>query len=252
MAKAPIALQLYTVRDELARDFQGTVRRVAEIGYAGVELAGTGGLTADEMSALLQETGLKVAGSHVGLDVLQKDTEAIAEYYGAIGARHVGVPALPRDLHNPQGFRQAAQAMNRVGAALKAAGITLYYHNHAFEFDTVDGERGIDILYGETDPELVTLEADVYWFAYADQDPAALIRQYAGRFELVHLKDMTGSGDERTFAEVGQGHIDFEPIFAASEAQGVQWYIVEQDRCAGPSMESARTSYENLVRWGKG
>ncbi|HHX64113.1 MAG TPA: TIM barrel protein, partial [Chloroflexi bacterium] len=150
MANVPIALQLYTVRDELAKDFAGTVRRVAQIGYTGIELAGTGGLSAAEMSDLLAETGLKVAGSHVGLDVLREDTDSVIEYYRAIGAEAVGVPALPRDMQNPQGYRQVAAAMNELGAAFKSAGMMFYYHNHAFEFDGVEGERGIDILYGET------------------------------------------------------------------------------------------------------
>ena len=163
----------------------------------------------------------------------------------------IGVPFLGQEYRGPLGFRRAAAAMNRIGAAVRDAGMTLYYHNHAFEFDVVEGERGWDILIGETDPALVTFEIDVYWAQYAGQDPAALIQAHAGRYPLIHLKDMIGEGDARTWAEVGQGLLDFSPIFAASEAQGARWYIVEQDRCAGPSLESARLSLQNLIRWGK-
>lgn len=251
MANVPIALQLYTVRDQTATDFAGTVRKVAQMGYAGVEFAGTGGLDATQMADLLQETGLRAAGSHIALAQMEADLDGVIAYNRAIGNAYMGVPFLPPDLRTPAGFRQVAAAMNRIGAVTRAAGITLYYHHHAFEFDVVEGQRGWDILVGETDPALVALETDVYWSFFAGQDPAAIIRQSAGRFPLVHLKDMVGQGDERTFAEVGEGQLDFGPIFEASEAQGVRWYIVEQDRCAGPSLESARKSIDNLKAWGK-
>ncbi|MBC7315494.1 MAG: sugar phosphate isomerase/epimerase, partial [Chloroflexi bacterium] len=103
----------------------------------------------------------------------------------------------------------------------------------------------------ELDPALVQFEIDCYWAHYAGVDPAGLIQSLAGRFPLIHLKDMIGEGESRTFAEVGEGIIDWQPVFAASEAQGAQWYVVEQDRCARPSLESAALSLANLRRWGK-
>lgn len=251
MGKIPVALQLYTVRDEMAKDFKGTVRKVAQLGYAGVEFAGTGELSAAEMGDLLAETGLKPAGSHVAIATLESDLDKQIAYSKAIGNPFIGVPFLGQEYRGPQGFRRAAAAMNRIGAAVRDAGMTLYYHNHAFEFDVVEGERGWDILIGETDPALVTFEIDVYWVQFAGQDPAALIQANAGRYPLIHLKDMIGEGDARTWAEVGQGVLGFAPIFTASEAQGARWYIVEQDRCAGPSLESARISLQNLIQWGK-
>ena len=251
MSQIPIGLQLYTVRDEMAKDYRGTIRRVADIGYAGVELAGPNVLEAAELSDLLAELNLRPCGAHIALGEFENNLDAVIAYHSAIGNPYLGVPALPGELRNPAGFRQVAATMNRVGAEVKAAGMTLYYHNHAFEFEGAAGERGLDILYGETDPELVKLEADVYWYAYAGKDPAALIGEYAGRFPLIHLKDMVGEGDDRTFAEVGAGTIDLRAVMAAAEAQGAEWFIVEQDRCAGPSLESARLSFENLRKWGK-
>lgn len=251
MTKVPIALQLYTVRDQTALDFAGTVRRVAELGYAGVELAGDGGLAAEEMAALLAETDLKLAGNHVPLDRMASSLDEVIAYNQAIGATYVGVPFLGNEHRSEAGYRAAAEAMNRVGAAFRDAGMALYYHNHAFEFEPLNGTTGMEILLAETDPELVGFECDVYWVQYGGQDPAAFIEANAGRFPLVHLKDMVGQGDQRTFAEVGEGRIDFSGIFAAAEAQGVAWYIVEQDICQRPSLESARISLENLKRWGK-
>jgi len=252
MANVPIALQLYTVRDQTAIDFPGTVRHVAKMGYSGVEFAGTGGLSASEMQDLLAETGLKAAGSHIALALMEEDLDGVIAYNKTIGNPWIGVPFLPNELRTLDGFRQVAATLNRLGAISKAAGISLYYHNHAFEFDVQDGVRGWDILTAETDPALVGLELDCYWAVYAGEDPAALIRKNAGRFPLVHLKDMIGSGAERTWAEVGEGTIDWQPVFAASEAQGVHWYIVEQDSCARPTLESARLSITHLKKWGKG
>jgi len=249
MTLIPIGLQLYTVRDALASDFAGTMRRVAALGYAGVELAGTGGLSAEALRDLLTETGLTLVGSHVALVELERDLDGVIAYYRVAGAPRVGVPYLPDERQNPAGFRALAAALNAMGADLKAAGLELYYHHHAFEFADHDGARGMDILLNETDPALVSIECDVYWVRHAGLDPAAFIREHAGRFDLVHLKDMTAEGPQgHTFAEVGEGVIDFRPIMAASEAQGVAWYIVEQDRCARPCMESARISLDNLRR----
>jgi len=251
MSSIPVALQLYTVRDQAATDFGGTIRKVAQMGYAGVEFAGTGGLEASEMVDLLAETGLKPAGSHVALATMESSLDEIIAYNTAINNPFVGVPVLPANMRSAEGLQTLTSSLNRLGARLKAADLILYYHHHAFEFDTYEGRRGWDIIVAETDPDLVKLETDVYWAAYAGEDPASVIRRSAGRFPLVHLKDMIGEGEERTFAEIGEGTLDFDPIFEASEAQGVRWYIVEQDRCARPTLESAQLSIENLKRWGK-
>ncbi len=251
MNKIPVGLQLYTVRDWTEKDFVGTVRKVAEMGYAGVEFAGYGGLSAEAMGELLDETGLEPAGSHVAIPLMEEDLEGVIRYNQAIGNPFVGVPWMATELRNPAGFRQVAKKMNVWGQAYAEAGIQLYYHNHNFEFEMMDGVTGWEILMNETDPDLVYFETDVYWMRYAGYDPAELIKRYADRIALVHLKDMTGEGDARTFAEVGEGTTDFAPIFAAAEAADADWYIVEQDRCNGSSIESARMSLNNLKAWNK-
>lgn len=249
----PVALQLYTVRDQTAKDFVGTVRKVAKMGYGGIELAGTGDLSAAQMADLLADTGLQVAGSHVQIELFRDSLDEVIRYYAAIGARFVGIPYLQNEWRSIEGYRNVAKLMNSAGKALKDAGISLYYHNHDFEFsDLGGGMRGMDILWNETDPAVVAFELDCYWAVHAGYDPSKIIADHAGRYPLIHLKDMVGTGDERTFAEVGEGTIDWEPVFKASEAQGAAWYIVEQDRCARPTLESAQLSIANLKRWGKG
>jgi sugar phosphate isomerase/epimerase len=251
MAQPPIALQMYTVRDDAARDFIGTLREVAGIGYAGVEFAGTGGLSAAELRRLLDDLGLRVAGSHTALNELEGNLNAALDFSQAIGNTFVVCPWLPQERRgSADGYRALGDLLNRAGAACKERGLQLCYHNHDFEFQQFDGQYGLDILYAATDPNLVQAELDTYWIKKAGVDPAAYIRQYAGRAPLIHLKDM--AADEKgSFAEVGEGTQDWPSIFAASEAGGAQWYIVEQDTCPRPPLESIAISLRNLKRMGK-
>lgn len=248
--KIPVALQLYTVRDETAKDFLGTLRQVARIGYAGVELAGTGGLSAPDLKKALDDLGLRCAGSHIGLQAFDSDLGAVIDYNLAIGNPYVVVPALPQELRESEAnYKAVAGRLNAIGRACHERGLTLCYHNHAFEFVRFGNRYALDIIYDETDPALVKGEPDVYWIVYAGADPVAWLKNHPGRCPLVHLKDMT-PGPQRTFAEVGEGTIDFGPIFAACSPQTTAWYIVEQDRCAGPSLRSAEISLRHLQEWG--
>ena len=247
MSTIPVALQLYTVRDEMARDFAGTVRAVGQIGYAGVEMAGYGDLSAEQMAALLQEAGLRAASTHVALDRLEGNLDAEIEYCLAIGCDHLVLPWLAPERRAPADLRALAPRLNEFGRRCRERGITFGYHNHDFEFVRDDGAYLLDHLLDATDPALVTLELDVYWAAFAGVDPASYLRQRAGRVPLVHLKDMA---PDRSFAEVGDGTLDLQAIFAAAE-QGAHWYIVENDAPKMPSLESARRSLENLRSLGK-
>lgn len=251
MAKVPIALQLYTVRDHTAEDFAGTVAKVAEIGYAGVEFAGFGGLSADKVKELLDRCGLKAAGAHIGLDLLEKNLEQTLEEQLVIGNKWVVCPYMPEDRRKDgAAWKSLASLFNDIGAACKEKGLVFCYHNHAFEFEKFDGVYGLDLLYGSVDPALVFGEVDTFWVKKGGECPAGFIRKYCGRIPLVHLKDMT-KDEQATFAEVGTGSMDFASIFEAAEACGAEWYIVEQDRCAGDSLESARISFDNLKKMGK-
>jgi sugar phosphate isomerase/epimerase len=251
MARIPVALQMYTVRDDAARDFVGTLRQVAEMGYSGVELAGTGGLSAADLKRQLDDQGLGVAGSHVPLTDLEGDLNPALDYYAELGAKFIACPWLPQDRRSADGYKRLAGSLDSAGARARDRGLQLCYHNHDFEFDEYGGKTGFDMLFGATNPDLVKIELDTYWAEFAGHDPADLIRRYAGRIPLVHLKDMTGS-ETPTFAEVGEGRMDFQAIFqACGESGGVAWYIVEQDKCERPPLESARMSLDNLRKWGK-
>lgn len=250
MAKLPVALQLYTVRDESSKDFTGTLRRVAEIGYTSVELAGTGGLAAKELKALLDDLGLAAVGPHAALGQLESELEATLDYFAEVGCPYITCPYMPEEYRQADRFAATCALFDRVGQACADRGFQFCYHNHAFEFETRLGNKTLfDTLYDQTDPELVKGEVDVYWVQYGGYDPAQIIAARPGRFPLIHLKDMTSG--EPTFAEVGEGILDMPSIMSASEENGAQWYIVEQDRCQRPTLESARFSFENLKSMGK-
>jgi sugar phosphate isomerase/epimerase len=250
-AKPVVALQMYTVRDEAQKDFPATLKAVAEMGYPAIQLAGTFGLSARELRKILDDLGLRVAGAHVGLDALEGQLEQEMTYHLEVGTIDLVVPALPQSRRaDKEGYRQVADSMNSMGHRLKDARMRLSYHNHAFEFERFDGQYALDLLLGWCDPELVKWEPDVYWIKVGGEDPAAYIRKYTGRCPLIHLKDMTAD-ESRTFAEVGEGILDWPPILEASEENGAEWYVVEQDRWARPSLEAAKLSLRHLREWGK-
>ena len=141
----------------------------------------------------------------------------------------------------------AAKYSNELGAASQEQGLHFYFHNHAHEFQKIDDRYTLDLFYESTDPQLVYAQIDVFWVQYADVDPSAYLRQYPNRCPLVHIKDMDKNKD---FTEVGHGVLDWDNIFAACEEVNTQWYVVEQDTCHRPSMESAKISFETFRKRG--
>jgi sugar phosphate isomerase/epimerase len=250
MAKPQVALQVYTVRQELEKDFAGTLKAIAAMGYPAVQMAWFAAAepeTAD-IKTLLADLGLRVAGCHVTLEALEERLDWEVDRCLQLGTPDVIVPWLRPDRRS--GYRGLADQLNQMGARCRELGARLSYHNHEFEFERIDGASALDVLMDNTDPALVKLEPDVYWVKYGGEDPVALLQKYAGRCPLVHLKDMT-AGPTPTYAEIGEGIIDFAPIFATAEAGGVEWYVAEQDWTARPPLESAALSLKHLREWGK-
>lgn len=240
MRNIPIGLQLYTVRDECAKDFVGTLKKVAKMGYKGVELHDTYSLSGVKLSRVLDDLGLKCIGNHMPRE---RDLKKLIYLNSELGCSYVWGPCLPEDKlpKDEAGCIAMARYANKVGAELKKSGIHLYYHNHAQEFEKIKDKYILDWLYENTDPELVMTEIDVMWVQYAGIDPASYIHKYPGRCPLVHIKDMDANG---SFTEVGEGILDFNSIFSACDEVRTKWYIVEQDICKRPSIESAYMSFE--------
>lgn len=241
---------MYTVRDQAAADFPGTLEQVARTGYEGVELAGAGGLSAAQLARILGDLGIRCAGSHEGLDRLESDFNGVVDFQKEIGNRFVVIPWLAEDRRRgAAGWAETAGKMTEIGRKLKAEGLQLCYHNHSFEFEKFDGTYGLDMLYSTADADAVQAELDTYWVKHGGEDPVDYINRYSGRVPLVHVKDME-AGPDRAFAEVGEGILDIRGIFEASERAGAAWMIVEQDTCKRPPLESVKLSLDNIKKMG--
>lgn len=268
-----VGVQLYTVRDQMAKDVPGTLERVARIGYTEVEFAGYYNQSPQEVRALLDRFGLAAPSTHVGLDALQKDLPGQIRSARTVGHAFLTVPALTEPLMGrPVGadyWQRTAAEFNRVARALQAEGIGFAYHNHAFEFAPLaEGRTGYDVLLAETDPALVRFELDLFWATFAGQDPVAMFQRHPGRYAMWHVKDMRGvaearreaaapgsamqkmQGASKRLAAVGTGELDFRRIFAAAQQAGLRHFFVEND--AAPttpsSLSDIATSYQNLTR----
>jgi sugar phosphate isomerase/epimerase len=248
MSRIRVGLQLYTVRDDCARDFKGTVKAVAQMGYEGVELAGNFGLTAQEVKALMADCKLEIAGNHSPLDDLRYKLDEVIEWNQAVGNQRIICPWLPEDFQKrgAEGYREAGQILDGVGAKLREKGMSLSYHNHSFEFSGKEGDLYfLDVLYASSSPQNLKAEIDTYWVEHGGCSVIDYLKRYAGRIELLHIKDMLND-ENRSFAEIGAGILHWDKVFAAAPEAGVEWYLVEQDLCAGPPLESARKSLEFL------
>ncbi len=247
-----IALQLYTVREAAQKDFIGTLKQVAGMGYKGIEAGGTlGGLPVKELRDILDDLGLTFVGGHIGVNNINSGLEALLSDYAALGARYIGTASLPEE------YRKDAASWQRAGRLLEKAAtmcikhdLSFFHHNHNAEFVKVeDGRYGFDVLLDTTDPYLVKAELDVYWAQFAGVDPVTYLKHLDGRSPLVHIKDMSAD-PSRTFEIIGNGIVDFAAIFRAGDQAGVDWYIVEQDQCPKGELESARESYANIAARG--
>lgn len=245
----PVGLQLYTLRDLMQKDFVGTIKKVAEIGYDAVEFAGYGGMTAKDLKKLLDDCGLICAGTHEGFENLEKNTDQTIAFNAGIGCPNIVVPGMPGEYRDKgaEGFRKFGERLTEIGRKVKAAGMKFAYHNHNFEYVKDGDVYLIDRLFETADPSIVTQEVDVYWVKYAGVDPIQYIKAHAARCSMIHMKDMADDAD-RSFAPVGTGVIDLAGIVKASRAAGVEWFVVEQDRTKEPPLDAVTVSLKNMKK----
>ncbi|MFC0215958.1 sugar phosphate isomerase/epimerase family protein [Paenibacillus chartarius] len=244
MAKMGIALQLYTLRNETATDFAGTLRRVAEIGYEGVEFAGYGGLAPQELKALLAELNLKAVGSHVSLARLKDNLDEEIEMNLAIGNKYVICPYLVEADRQEPGLHATLEVFKEAAEKLAQHGIQFGYHNHAFELEEKVGDKLLfDHIFAELPADKAVVEMDVCWVTVGGQDPVAYIGKYAGRLPLLHLKDIRKDDEGKIqTVELGQGDVDLPAVIEAAGNAGTEWLVVEQDHCQNPPIESVTNS----------
>ena len=266
MKDFPIGLQLYSVRDDMAVDFEGTLKKVKAMGYDGVEFAGLFGKSAAEVKAMCDEIGLNPISAHVPFVDMMNDPELL-KVYKEIGCEFVVIPYLTEEYRPGQEkFQEVIDGAKFLAGKCAELGLKLCYHNHDFEFVKVGNDYAIDILYAEV-PELMP-EFDTCWVNVGGENPAAYVRKYKGREEILHLKDFVGGKSDNMYAligidedeekdvdankfelrPVGYGVQDFPEILKAAKEVGIRWVVVEQDN---PSMgktplECAETSINYL------
>jgi sugar phosphate isomerase/epimerase len=255
-----IGLQLYTVRDQMKADFDGTIAKVASIGYKEVEFAGYFGRTPEQVRAVIDRNGLTSPSCHVEYAVLSDKWPSVIDSSKTIGQSYIVCPWIPEEIRKqPDGWKRAIDTFNHAGEISKKSGIQFAYHNHWFEFLPVNGKLPYDMLLERCDPALVKMELDLCWITVAGADPLTYFNRYPGRFPLVHVKDMkklpkvSASGGQdfgdslQDMTAVGSGIIDWKRIFAQSEKAGIKHYIVEHDKPEAP-FESIKISYDYLSK----
>jgi sugar phosphate isomerase/epimerase len=263
LAKAPstLGVQVYTVRDQFAKDPDATIKAIADIGYKEIELVFW---TLDQSVPLAKKYGLAPISIHLDSALLtmgpKADGDGLAatiEKARAAGAKYLVVPYVdPKDRpKDAAGLAEFGKKLQAAGEQVTKAGLGFCYHNHAFEFAPLpDGKRPLDVMLEVCDPKVVKLELDVFWVSITGTDPVAVIKQYSGRISLMHLKDKVKGAptalDEmvpkETFVEVGSGAVDFPAVLAAASAAKVEHYFVEQDHSPDP-IASLKKSYQYLT-----
>jgi sugar phosphate isomerase/epimerase len=243
------AAQLFTLREACKKDFYGTLRKLSEMGWKSVQIDGLHGYPAVEIAAVLQETGLSVAGMHVSLHRLNTELDAVLNEAKMFDTPYFYLNSLSADMQNEPGYREVKRRLLEIASLVQDQGFYIGYHNHDFEFHTeINNRVALDYLLEPEEGQSLLPEIDTYWVKKAGRDPLTYISQYTGRkFPILHFKDMTND-DRQYFAELGTGSIDFAPILQWGEANGVEYYAVEQDYCPGDPFDSLAQSLEYLVK----
>ena len=255
-AAPKFGLQLYTTKDVITKDMEGTLKAIADAGYSFVETYGFDngkmlGKTIPEFAALLKKYKLTTTGGHYGLyGFLNKDDKAdlkaTIDAAAALGQKYVVVPHLNKaNYPDKLSVVKLAKQLNELGKACKLKGLKAGYHNHNFEFEKYGDETMLQILLDETDPALVDFEMDIYWVRFADNDPVEWFNKYKGRFTQWHIKDLK-TEPKKESTEVGNGIIDFKALYAQRKVSGLKYAYVEQEAFERPVLESIKISADAL------
>ncbi|MEF3302328.1 sugar phosphate isomerase/epimerase family protein [Paenibacillus sp. GYB003] len=248
MSSCKVGIQLYTLRDETSKDFEGALRKVAEAGFAGVEFAGYGGMEAGKLKELLDELGLVSIASHVGIGRLRDALDEEIAFNKTIGSRYIVCPGLGKEYRDSeQAWKETFALLETIGRKCAEQGIAFGYHNHSFEFeDQVGGETAFDALFAAAPSDAVKVELDACWAYVAGYDPVAYLGKYSGRVPLVHFKDVRRTEEGKWLTvELGTGDVNLHAIAEASAAAGVEWLIYEQDNTQNPPF----VAMANSMKW---
>jgi sugar phosphate isomerase/epimerase len=242
---ASVCIQLYTLREEAAVDFRAVLERLGAIGFVGVELAGFHGLSPGELRNTLDDAGLALSSAHVGL-AKRDEYETALDDHQALGCDTVVIPALaPKSFADLDAIRAAADLVNATNERVRDRGLTLGYHNHFWELQSVIDDRPALLHLFDHVDDAVLAEVDVYWAQVGGVDPAQLVAELGGRATLLHVKDGPAGDPAQAMVAVGDGAIDVPAVVAAGPA--ADWHIVELDRCETDMFDAVERSYHYLV-----
>ena len=245
--KIPVGLQLWTVRTECAKDFPGTIAKVAKMGYKGVEFAGFYERSAKDVRKMLDDNGLLCFGSHTAIDLLSNEKlAATMEFNRTIGNKFVIVPWLDRkQLKTKEDWLAKAKTFNELADKTRSEGVHIGYHSHQGDFLPIDGETPWDILFGNTSKE-VCMQLDTGNCMQGGGDPVAILKKYPGRSLTIHLKEYSATNKK---ALIGEGDVKWKEVFEVCETTGgTQYYIIEEESGAYPPLESAEQSLKNFKK----
>ena len=228
-----IGAQYYTIRDfcKTIEDFDLSCKKVSEMGYKAVQLSGIGDFSAEEIKPIIEKYGLYVVCTHRALAKFLEELDSEIEFHKAIGCPILGLGGMPGGKIEEDTIDEFVKNFKPVIEKINAAGLIFAYHNHAFEFQKIDGKYVFDIICEKLGNVPFKLILDVYWLAYAGINPAKFIREHKENIACVHFKDMSVTGNAQFFAPVGYGNLDWDNIIAACEEVGVEYALVEQDMC---------------------
>ncbi len=236
-----LAVQLYTLRNETAADFPGTLKQVAQSGVTAVEFAGWSPYSAADMRTLLDDVGLVAMGAHIGIQQLEDDLDQVIADVQTLGAKHLACPGMR--LETEDDFKRGGEQLSKIGERCRAADLQFSYHNHSHEFATFDGRYGLDILFESADREFLTAQLDLGWVAFAGVDPVKYLRQYAGRAPTIHFKDMIKE-PERYDVPNGEGILPIAKLVETGREGGTDWFIIELDKPREEPIVCVRRSVE--------
>ncbi|HVT30597.1 MAG TPA: sugar phosphate isomerase/epimerase [Lacipirellulaceae bacterium] len=257
--KGKLGLQLYSLREQFAKDVPGTLDEVRDFGFKYVELAGTYGLSPAKFKSELDSRGLVPVSAHYPYERFRDDIDGIVRDSKTLGLKYAGCAWIPHQgKFTEKDCRAAAKVFNNAGEVLARHGITFFYHTHGYEFQPYESQTLFDLLLTETKPDAVSYEMDIFWVVHGGQNPVSLFQKYGDRFKLVHLKDMrpgtptrllTGSSDVRNDVAMGQGTIDYHRILPAAQKAGVKWYFIEDESPSSETQIPQSIRYLKHVKW---
>lgn len=261
--KFGVGLQLYTLRDAMSADLLGTLKKLSDMGYKTLELAGYAngkfyGYSAAEFKKIVSDLGMVVISSHSAVEskgITMDTAKLMADAHAALGVKYCVQPWVNDEDRTIEKYKKMIGDWNKVGKIMKEVDIQFGYHNHNFEFARVNGVVPYyDIFMPEMDKELITMELDLFWASKAGQDPIEMFKKYPGRFQLLHFKDMKTKQApffdviKDDICSVGEGVIDFKKILTAKETAGVKYLFVEDDNQGnGKPFEGVETSIRNIT-----